>query len=62
MSVMEGCHGAKNRVEIVEMDCPRCGGVIELFVKEGLTVGDAKCETCGYEVSAGSPAEPSQQA
>ena len=32
---------------IEEIDCPRCGGVIEVFERDGLTVGDSVCEECG---------------
>ena len=35
---------------IEEVDCPKCSGVIEVFERDGLTVGDSVCEQCGFAI------------
>ena len=45
--ILSGCQEARGMTTIEEIDCPRCGGVIEVFERDGLTVGDSVCEQCG---------------
>lgn len=57
MSTLLGCHDARNMTSIQEIACPSCGYDIEVFVKDGVSVGDSVCEKCGYKVSEGSHLE-----
>ena len=50
MSVFLGCQDARNRTSIEEMKCPKCGAEIEVFIRDGKTVGDSVCEQCGYTI------------
>ena len=57
MSILQGCQEGKSTPKLVEIKCPQCGEVIEVFIRlgglknaAGVTVGDAKCEKCGYAV------------
>ena len=54
MSVMDGCHEARQAVTIGEMDCPRCGESVEIFIKDGFLAADAVCDSCGNVIAAGS--------
>lgn len=45
--ILSGCQEARGMTTIEEIDCPKCGGVIEVFERDGLTVGDSVCEQCG---------------
>ena len=63
MSIISGCQEGKVTPKLVEVKCPNCGDVIELFVKmggslqeTGRTVGDSVCEKCGFVVQDGSNA------
>ena len=47
----------------MEVKCPKCGQVMEIFVYMGGDAGitgtlkeEAKCETCGYVAAEGTPA------
>lgn len=51
---MDGCQDARNAITIEEITCPKCGGIIEIFVKDGFLAADAICDVCGYVISAGS--------
>ena len=37
-------------ISIVEIKCPKCGADIEVFVRDGKTVGDSVCDQCGYTI------------
>ena len=43
MSFFSGCQDARNMISIVEIKCPKCGADIEVFVRDGKTVGDSVC-------------------
>ncbi len=49
------CQDARKQTRIEAVDCPHCHekGGIEIFVKDGLTVEDSKCVSCGYILAAG---------
>lgn len=51
---MDGCQEARNAITISEIPCPKCGGSIEVFIKDGFLAADAVCDTCGYVIAAGS--------
>lgn len=48
MSVLSGCHAARNMVTIEEITCPRCGKPVEVFIRDGRQAVDAVCEHCGF--------------
>ena len=48
--ILSGCQEARGMTTIEEVDCPKCGGVIEVFERGGLTVGDSVCEQCGFAI------------
>lgn len=53
MNVLSGCHNTRNMIHIKEIECPRCGSEIELFIKDTFTVTDSKCDECGYTITDG---------
>ncbi len=50
---MDGCQEARNAITIEEVPCPRCGESVEVFIKDGFLAADAKCDSCGHVMSAG---------
>ncbi|MBO7709870.1 MAG: hypothetical protein J6S83_05345 [Lachnospiraceae bacterium] len=63
MSILAGCQEGKLTPKLMEVKCPKCGQVMEIFVYMGGDAGltgtlkeDAKCETCGYVAAEGTPA------
>lgn len=60
MSLISGCQEGKGTPRLVEVKCPRCGEIVEVFVKMGGAIGktgtlvaDELCD-CGYLFPAGS--------
>ena len=60
MSLIKGCQEGKGTPRLVEVKCPNCGAVVEVFVKMGGSIGqtgtlaaDEVCE-CGFCLPAGS--------
>ena len=51
---MDGCQEARNAITIGEVSCPKCGGSMEIFLKDGFLAADAVCDACGYCIAAGS--------
>lgn len=51
MSVLSGCHAARNMITIEEAACPQCGGPIEFFMRDGMQIADAVCEQCRFTVA-----------
>lgn len=58
---ISGCHEGKNTPKLVEVKCPRCGEIAEIFVQMGGAVGqtgtlvsDEACYKCGYILKEGS--------
>ncbi|MBR5510454.1 MAG: hypothetical protein IKV59_10410 [Lachnospiraceae bacterium] len=56
-----GCEEGKATPKLVEVKCPECADIIEVFVKMGGGVGqtgtlasDEACVSCGYVAKAGS--------
>ena len=39
MGFFSGCMDARNMTSIEEVKCPKCGADIEVFVRDGKTVG-----------------------
>lgn len=54
---MDGCQEARNAITIVEIPCPHCSGSMEFFIKDGYLAVDARCDTCGAVIPAGSSPE-----
>ncbi|MBC3900413.1 hypothetical protein GH811_12365 [Acetobacterium malicum] len=53
MSILAGCHEARNNFVLKEIACPECGDYIELFVRDGKTTGIEKCASCHYVIGEG---------
>ena len=53
MAILESCEKSRKNITIKEVECPQCKAVIEVFLREGATTEDAKCEKCGYVIPAG---------
>ena len=53
MSILAGCHEARNNFVLKEIACPECGDLIELFVRDGKTIGIEKCASCDYVIGEG---------
>ncbi|MCJ7835630.1 hypothetical protein MUB23_09525 [Cuneatibacter sp. NSJ-177] len=53
MAILESCEESRKNITIKEVECPQCKAVIEVFLREGATTEDAKCEKCGYVIPAG---------
>ena len=55
MSVLDGCHEARNAVTIEEVTCPHCGADVEVYVRDGLLATEVRCDACGHVFAAGNP-------
>lgn len=58
--LLNGCQEGKGTPRLSEVKCPKCGALVEVFVKMGGAIGetgtlisDEIC-TCGYVLPAGS--------
>ena len=58
--LLKGCQEGKGTPKLTEVRCPRCGEIVEVFVKmggapgqTGTLVADESC-SCGYVLPAGS--------
>lgn len=58
--LISGCQEGKGTPRLVEVKCPRCGAVVEVFVKMGGAIGQTGTLTaseacdCGYVLAEGS--------
>ena len=58
--LIRGCQEGKGTPRLVEVKCPQCGELVEVFVKMGGAIGETGTLTsdetcsCGYVFSAGS--------
>ena len=50
MGFFSGCMDARSMTSIKEVKCPKCSADIEVFVRDGKTVGDSVCDNCGYTI------------
>ena len=50
MGFFSGCMDARNMTSIEEVKCPKCSADMEVFVRDGKTVGDSVCDNCGYTI------------
>lgn len=55
MSVFADCQDVRNMKTIMEINCPGCQEEdgLEVFIKDGLTVGESVCSSCGYVIPEG---------
>ncbi|MDO5411468.1 MAG: hypothetical protein Q4F21_13670 [Lachnospiraceae bacterium] len=55
MSMFASCHDVREMKFAREVECPKCHERygIEIFEKDGLTVGDSECDSCGYVIPEG---------
>lgn len=55
MSVFADCQDERNKKTILEIDCPKCQeeDALEVFIKDGVTVGESICTSCGYVIPEG---------
>ena len=58
--LISGCQEGKGTPRLAEVKCPRCGGIVEVFIKMGGAIGqtgtlvsDEICN-CGHILPAGS--------
>ena len=58
--LISGCQEGKGTPRLAEVKCPKCGGIVEVFIKMGGTIGetgtlvsDEICN-CGHILPAGS--------
>ena len=50
------CKAATDEIrQIKEIDCPKCGAKdgIEVFERDGQTIGDSVCDQCGFTIPEG---------
>ena len=52
---MINCQEARNAITILEVECPQCGNVIEVFVKDGVVCTDSVCTECGNIIEQSTP-------
>lgn len=50
MGFFSGCMDARSMTSIKEVKCPKCSADIEVFVRDGKTVGESVCDNCGYMI------------
>ena len=48
--ILPTCQETRGMTTIEEIDCPKCGGVIEVFIRDGQTVGESICDQCGFAI------------
>lgn len=55
MSIFADCQDERNKKTIMEIDCPGCQeeDALEVFIKDGVTVGESICTSCGYVIPEG---------
>ena len=55
MAVFADCQDVRKMAVIKEIACPECGAGdgIEVFERDGLTVGDSVCCQCGFTIPEG---------
>lgn len=53
MSVFISCQDVRNNFVLEEIPCPECDEYIELFVRDGKTIGTEKCASCHYVIREG---------
>lgn len=52
---MINCQEARNAITILEVECPQCGDIVEVFVKDGVICTDSVCTECGNTIEQSTP-------
>lgn len=54
MALLRGCQEGKATPKLMEIECPKCKDIVEVFVSlgTGTIISDEKCEKCGYIIEA----------
>ena len=67
--LISGCQEGKATPRLVEVLCPKCGEIVEIFVRMGGAIGetgmlisDEICQECGHVLPEGSPAADYEEA
>ena len=55
MIAFADCQDIRKMTVIKDIVCPRCGAKdgIEVFERDGQTIGDSVCEQCGFTIPEG---------
>ena len=55
MIMFADCQDVRKMAVIKEIDCPECGAKdgIEVFERDGQTIGDSVCDQCGFTIPEG---------
>lgn len=55
MIAFADCQDIRKMTVIKEIDCPKCGAKngIEVFERDGQTIGDSVCDQCGFTIPEG---------
>ena len=40
---MISCQEARNAITILDVECPQCGAIVEVFAKDGVVCTDSVC-------------------
>ena len=63
MAILRGCQEGKATPRLIEVACPGCGEILELFVRmggdasvTGTLAEEAVCENCGFTAAEGTRA------
>lgn len=53
MAIIRGCDENRKTAELLEMECPKCKEILEVFVKDGKALESVCCEKCGFSLQEG---------
>ena len=64
MAILDGCQEGKKTPKLVEVLCPKCGEIMEVFIemggaaaKTGATYTSETCPACGHVIQQGTKLE-----
>ena len=52
---MINCQEARNAITILDVECPQCGAIVEVFAKDGVVCTDSVCTECGNIIEQSTP-------
>ena len=52
---MINCQEARNAITILDVECPQCGAIVEVFVKDGVVCTDSVCTECDNTIERSTP-------
>ena len=53
MAILDGCEEKKRTPVLKEVKCPKCGEMVEVFLRDGRVVEDSECTECGHVIKEG---------